>query len=1050
MKQEKTIYDRNLDLRSNTADYFIINSIYNEAKVLELGCSTGYITRYLNQQKKCETSAVEIDIEAINQIKALLKYAINNDLNKIDEWIQQVPNSYFDFIVCQDVLEHLIDPFYVLSKLKFKLKYKGQFLISIPNVSHNTIIMQLLKNKFEYKDLGILDKTHIKFYTKESFSLEANKFQLKRLQHYYTYLIPAGTGWNTEYLDFSLEEREILLNNTDGHIFQNLFAFGCMEDYEDVPEAPFNICNYYSYDEIRIFELNNVFLYYYDDNTVLTHYINEDCKEIFIMPTIRPYEYAIDLKINGVKYNFWCFSVLDGNINSNNGNFINLDSQLVKVDYNFNKGDKIEVVIKRKNNSIKQLIGGKINMTNEVNKLKELVSKYDIISFDIFDTLVLRNVLFPKDIFKLLDMYVENTYNIKNFYSLRINAEMETRINTSLEDITISDIYNTIKNKLSIDVSNIMGKELELENKFIVVNPYMKIIFDYVKKLNKKILIISDMYLTSEFLDTKLKALGYNNYDMLFVSSDIKKTKATKTMYKYILNQFGFNPNSWLHIGDNYQSDVNNPKSFKINSYYYKAVRDRVDSLSKINEESLDIKNSIMKAIQYNKVYCGLEIPYWEKFGIEYIAPIYYGFSDWIARMNKNSDNIVFLSRDGYIPKCVFDKIKVKRNMHSLKSIYLYTSRKAYQLPSMAYMSKGELIEYLTQWNEAFGHKYTISELFKNADLDIEKYWNEINCFGFTSKDDLINFETRHNAKKLVAYLYDDIIDVMKDKCILVEEYLKQEGILDFDIINIVDIGWRGSIQLAIKKLAENYSKDLNSNKKNRIKGFYLGTNQFVYPEIVDDTFGYYFDFSIPWVHSSFCLENIMMYEYIFTCPEPQLSHFVKVENEIVPQFREFIENVEYTSMLQNAALNIIDEFIEFDDYISGIEVEYCTDPYRNFIIEKDYDDMIQFQNISNFVSYDADNKPYVKKYSKVEVINGVDKIWEEIKYNLWRYTYLVEGIESKEEFETFLRINKLKRYPESIDKTKIFTYANLVKSIKHPLKAIKWLIKLSLKKVIA
>lgn len=1049
-KSSGFVYDRRIDFRENTADYFVVKSIFDGAKVLELGCSTGYITRYLNSEKHCENSAVEISRKALDEVSSILKYAINDDLNFIEKWVDKLPDDYFDYIICQDVLEHLIDPFKVLTALKEKLVYRGKFLISIPNASHNTILMQLLRDRFDYKDIGILDKTHIKFYTKETFSEEAKKIGLKRIAHYITYLVANGTGWNTEYNQYSVEERNVLLAHGDGHVFQNLFILGREEDFNE-EEPPLYKLSLNSYDEVRIYEGNNEKFYYYKSGDELEYKIQEyETTSLEIEATIRPCEYSIKAWVNGQTYEFWSFSASDGSINVENGNFINLEKQKINMKYSFSKGDVVKLVIDRKADAVRKLMLGELCMDNELNKIKSMVDKYDLISFDIFDTLVLRNVLFPKDIFKLLDVYVKEKYGVEDFYTLRANLEMKTRAGTANEDVNIEEIYDTISKELKLDCNDIKERELELEKRFIVINPLMKQVFDYARSLNKRIFIISDMYLKASFIEEILEGLGYTGYEKLFVSCELNKTKATKSIYKHILETYSdIKTEKWMHIGDNYVSDVKNPESLGIKAYYYKSIRERANIS---DESSIDIKTSIMRAIQYNKVYCGHTMPYWEEFGVKYIAPIYYGLSDWIARLNAESDNVVFLSRDGYIPKLVFDKIRKKRKLNSVDSIYLYTSRKAYQLPSMAYMSKGEMVECLTQSSEAFGHRLTINEMFKNASLDVNDYLDVILNFGFESPKDIINADTRHMAKKLIQFIYEDIITVLKKKCELVEEYFEQENLFKYDRLNIVDIGWRGSIQYSMQKMFNHYYESKRIDRKANIYGYYLGTNQFVYADIVDNTFGYYFDYSIPWVHSSFCLENLMMYEFIFTCPQPQLSGFTKTDGKVIPIFRDFVENSEYTSALQNGALKIIDEFIEYDEFLSGISVEGCTDPYRNFIINKNYNDMVQFRKISNFVSYDAEEKPYVTSYSKKEVKDDIKKIWDETKFNLWRYAYLIDEIQTKEEYENFIKLNNIERFPEEIntDKThKFFSIFNLKKAIKHPRKALKAVLKKIINKIL-
>lgn len=1049
-EENNVIYDRDVDFRENTADYFIIKTVHQGAKVLELGCSTGYMTKYLNEKMKCENSAIEIDENALKQVSSILKYSINEDLNIIEKWIDKLPEKYFDYIICQDVLEHLLDPFKVLRYLKSKLVYKGKFLVSIPNVSHNTVLMQLLRDNFEYKDIGILDKTHIRFYTKDTFAYEAKNSRLKCINHFITYLVPEGTGWGTNYKDYSLQERDVLLKNGSGHVFQNLFILGKEEDFEEIKDSELFQLSLKDFDELRVYENNKGNLYYYKNGEDLKYIIkSNNISYLEIEPTIRPIEYSIEVSINGEKYSICSFMCNDSNININSGNFVNLNNQKIQIKHDFVKGDIVRIKIENKSNAIENLISGELGMMNELNKLKKKVKENDIISFDIFDTLVLRNVLFPKDIFRILNIYVKENYGIENFYRIRVESEQETRNLIDREDITFDEIYETIEKKLNISCKIIKEKELELEEEFIVVNPFMKQIFHYAKNLNKKIYIISDMYLSKSFISKVIKKIGYDGYDELFVSSELKKTKATGSIYKHIIEKHdNINTEKWLHIGDNYQSDIKNAEKLKINTFYYRTVRER----AKVSEEDIDIKLSVMQAIQYNRIYNGLEIPYWEKFGIEYIAPIYYGFTDWIARLNEKSDNIVFLSRDGYIPKIVFDKMKKKRNLNNIDSIYLYTSRKAYQLPSLAYMDKGEMVECLTQSSKAFGHNLTINEMFKNAGLDPNDYMDIIRSFGFKSKEDIIDGEERHMAKKVVQSIYEDIVKVLKKKCDLVQEYLEQENMFKYERLNIVDIGWRGSIQHSMQKLFNNYYEMKGINKKANIYGYYLGTNEFVYSDIVDNTFGYYFDYSIPWYNSSFCIENLMMYEFIFTCPQPQLIGFEKKDNKIIPIFRDFIENKDYTSSLQGAAMNIIDEFIEFDDYIKGISIKDCTDPYRKFIEKRNYNDMKEFRKISNFISYDTEEKPYVTSYSKSEIINNQEEVYKETKMNLWPYAFIVDEIDDEKEYKEFIKKNHIEMmYSHDKEMNRRFICKeNIKKGIKHPLRGIKAILKKIIIKIMA
>ena len=96
--------------------------------------------------------------------------------------------------------------------------------------------------------------------------------------------------------------------------------------------------------------------------------------------------------------------------------------------------------------------------------LHEEIVNFDIISFDIFDTAILRKVLFPQDIFKLLSQWVYQEFNIVDFNYIRQNTEQEVRNMSKFDEITIREIYESIQSKYpSLDVNCIMRKEIELE-----------------------------------------------------------------------------------------------------------------------------------------------------------------------------------------------------------------------------------------------------------------------------------------------------------------------------------------------------------------------------------------------------------------------------------------------------------------------------------------------------------------------------------------------------------------------------------------------------------
>lgn len=164
MKKPKTIPREILEV-----DYFheVSNIIFRlvefKSKVLDVGCGTGRLGEKLKLEKKCYVVGVENDEEKAKLARNRLNRLIIVDIEKIN--ILPFPQNYFDTLVFADVLEHLRNPEMVLKNLKQYLHDNGHIIVSIPNVANWTLRLKLLFGKWNYKERGLLDKTHSKYYT---------------------------------------------------------------------------------------------------------------------------------------------------------------------------------------------------------------------------------------------------------------------------------------------------------------------------------------------------------------------------------------------------------------------------------------------------------------------------------------------------------------------------------------------------------------------------------------------------------------------------------------------------------------------------------------------------------------------------------------------------------------------------------------------------------------------------------------------------------------------------------------------------------------------
>ncbi len=135
-------------------------------KTLELGCAEGKFSELVKTNCGAECWGVEIDSQAADVAATRLDKVITGDVNRC---LDDVPDNYFDCIICNDILEHLADPYSLLIRLRNKLTAEGIVVASFPNVRYCRNLYELVvRRNWDYREHGILDKTHLRFFTYNS------------------------------------------------------------------------------------------------------------------------------------------------------------------------------------------------------------------------------------------------------------------------------------------------------------------------------------------------------------------------------------------------------------------------------------------------------------------------------------------------------------------------------------------------------------------------------------------------------------------------------------------------------------------------------------------------------------------------------------------------------------------------------------------------------------------------------------------------------------------------------------------------------------------
>lgn len=145
-----------------TRNYVFIEEAKKYHSILECGCSTGFLSRQL-AAAGCRVVGIEIDTEAAEKARQFCARVLSLDLNCPD-WSNAL-DERFDLVTYGDVLEHLLEPQAVLRETRNVLAPGGRVLISLPNIAYWTMRVKLLMGKFEYESMGLLDYTHLRFFT---------------------------------------------------------------------------------------------------------------------------------------------------------------------------------------------------------------------------------------------------------------------------------------------------------------------------------------------------------------------------------------------------------------------------------------------------------------------------------------------------------------------------------------------------------------------------------------------------------------------------------------------------------------------------------------------------------------------------------------------------------------------------------------------------------------------------------------------------------------------------------------------------------------------
>lgn len=303
----------------------------------------------------------------------------------------------------------------------------------------------------------------------------------------------------------------------------------------------------------------------------------------------------------------------------------------------------------------------------------EIIGEAKIVSFDVFDTLLCRPFAHPTDLFGL----IEEEKQAIGFKRERIAAEKAARIaHFNQPDVTLDQIYEKIDAKFK----DFMSIELDYERDLLFAKSDGKKIYDEAVKQGKKVIAISDMYLSTEFITEVLHKNGFTDIVKVYVSNSIQACKGNGKLFQYVLNELAIKPSAMVHIGDNPIADKQAPEQLGIRSCLRMTNIDIIKSnngltrLHILAKKKCDLALSMVQSIiAQHKVDNITESPL-QGIGYELGGPLAIGYVTYIHKIAKerNIDGIIFVSRDGYALYKVYKKLYPD----GIKGYYIQGSRK--------------------------------------------------------------------------------------------------------------------------------------------------------------------------------------------------------------------------------------------------------------------------------------------------------------------------------------------------------------------------------------
>lgn len=554
-------------------------------------------------------------------------------------------------------------------------------------------------------------------------------------------------------------------------------------------------------------------------------------------------------------------------------------------------------------------------------KFEHKIDKYDVVSFDVFDTLLVRLVSDPADVFLLTGAKCQKLTGLSSeeFKKRRIEAANQATTADEYNEPTLKDIYKHMNFLSAMTRERVMQTEMEIERSVLKANPLILDFYNKCVTSGKTIIATSDMYLSSSFIKEVLSKSGYHDIEKVYVSCECKKNKSSGKIYQLIEKEMAVPAHRILHIGDSWKSDYAKPKTEGWHSAHIQKIHAQSDSLT-----DTIIKRSVLFQNSDNYFY---------KLGYSVLGPILFGFCRWLNEEfeSRGISTKLFLSRDG---KIMLDAYSILYP-DSVNTNYFHISRKAINVATLwMHPDFNNLRQYVEDT-----YSFSIKIFLKRIGLDHVSIETDLDL-----DQEYISTDFWNNKK--IEQLYNEQIKkIAVSNSRRQYEYFRSyfQSMVKGQRIAIVDIGWRGSMQNRLEELIEKQTEWKGIN----VDGFYLGieSNQ-------HNKHGYLYQSSEQSERKTIIDSGVGLFETLFLAHEGTTIGYREKDGKILPILDAYEikdqETIEKVELIHTGARDFIHAMKDIGVVLLDKPDTDCTfNFFKKLSLSPTEEDINQLENIT-------------------------------------------------------------------------------------------------------